>query len=197
MPNNVFTYRLNNSLYINLTNRCTNSCAFCIRGYNDGINGYNLWLDREPSAQEVIEEIQDPKKYDEIVFCGFGEPMLRLNELKAIAAYVKQNGGSVRINTNGQGSLYHGYNVAPELEGLVDTVSISLNAPDAQRYQEICHSQYGEKAFDAMLDFARESVKVIPNVVLSVVDTLPAKDIELCRIIAAKTGVKLRVRTMV
>ena len=197
MAENVFTYQLNNSLYINLTNRCTNACEFCIRGYNDGVNGYYLWLDREPTAQEVIDQIPDPKKYDEIVFCGFGEPTIRLDELKTIASYVKKNGGKVRINTNGHGSLYHGRNVAPELKGLADTVSISLNAPDAKKYQQICHCQYGEKGFEAMLDFALECGKVIPMVVLSVVDTLPEQDIEACRLLAQKAGVTLRVRKMI
>lgn len=194
---NTYVYRLGDALYINLTNRCTNRCDFCIRNAYEGIGEYNLWLDREPTAQEVIEQIGDPTRYSEIVFCGFGEPMIRLEELIEIAREVKKRGGKVRVNTNGQANLYHGRNVVPLLEGLVDVISISLNAPTAEQYDAICHSCYGREAFESVLEFARECVKVIPTVVLSVVDVLSPNDIERCRIIAEGMGARLRVRQMI
>jgi TatD family-associated radical SAM protein len=144
----------------------------------------------------VIERIGDPSKYSEVVFCGYGEPMVKLDEIIAIARVLKEKGTKIRINTNGQANLYHGKNIVPLLEGLVDVVSISLNAPTAEKYQEICHSIYGVDAFDAVLDFARECAKVIPKVVFTVVDLLPPEDMERCRRIADEIGVELRVRKL-
>ena len=138
--------------------------------------------------------IGDPSQYREIVFWGFGEPMIKVDELIEIAKEVKKKGGKIRINTNGHANLYHGENVVPKLAGLVDVVSISMNAPTAEQYQEICRSRYGLKAFDEMLDFARKCVGVIPEVVLSVVDVLPPEDIEKCRKIAEDIGAAFRVR---
>lgn len=194
---NNYVYRLGDALYINLTNRCTNCCDFCIRNIHDGMGEYNLWLDKEPTVQEVLEQIGDPTQYSEIVFCGFGEPMIRLEELLEIAREVKRKGGKVRINTNGQANLYHGRNVVPLLKGLVDVISISLNAPTAEQYDAICHSRYGKEAFENILEFARECVKVIPRVVLSVVDVLSPDDIERCRAIAEDIGAQFRVRQMI
>jgi TatD family-associated radical SAM protein len=164
---------------------------------HDGIEDYKLWLDKEPTAEEVLQHIGDPAQYSEIVFCGFGEPMIKLEELIQIAREVKKKGGRIRVNTNGHANLYHGKNVVPLLEGLVDVISISLNAPTAEQYDEICHSRYGEEAFEGILEFARECVKVIPTVVLSVVDVLSPEDIERCRSIAEDIGAQLRVRKMI
>ncbi|NLY61442.1 MAG: radical SAM protein [Clostridiales bacterium] len=189
-----FVYKLGDALYINLTNQCTNACDFCIRKGSQGMGEYNLWLKMEPTAQQVIEQLGDVKEYSEIVFCGFGEPTIKLNELIEIAKKVKADGGKVRINTNGHANLYHGRNVVPELAGLVDVMSISLNASNAEEYQKICRSRYGLEAFNGMLDFARACIGVIPEVVLSVVDVLPPEDIEKCRQIAEGIGAKFRVR---
>ena len=191
---NTYVYKLYDALYINLTNRCTNACNFCIRDGREGMGDYNLWLDKEPTAEEVIKEIGDPTQYSEIVFCGFGEPMIKLDELIEIAKEVKKRGGKVRINTNGHANIYHGENVVPKLKGIVDVISISLNAPTVEQYQEICRSRYGLKAFDAMLDFARECVGTIPEVVMSVVDVLSPEDIEKCRKIAEDIGATFRLR---
>jgi TatD family-associated radical SAM protein len=195
---NIYVYQLGDSLYVNLTNRCTNRCSFCVRNEDgDKIGGYDLWLEKEPTAEEIIKLIEDPIKYDEIVFCGYGEPTIKLDEIIEVAKWIKGKGGTTRINTNGQANLYHGYNVVPKLKGLIDTVSISLNAKNAKEYEEVCHSDYGEEGFYGMLDFARECSKVIPNVVLSVVDILPEEDIEACRRIAEDVGATLRVREMI
>lgn len=193
---NTYVYTRGDALYINLTNQCTNRCEFCVRNLHPGVGGYDLWLDKEPTSQEVIDRIGDPSKYSEIVFCGYGEPMVRLDELITIARVLKEKGARIRINTNGQANLYHGKNIVPMLEGLVDVVSISLNAPTAEKYDELCRSIYGIEAFDAVLEFAGECVKIIPKVVFSVVDVLPSEDIEKCRRIAEETGVELRVRHM-
>jgi len=187
-------YELGDSLYINLTNRCSNACSFCVRNNCDGVGGHNLWLEREPSAQEVIEAIGDPTQYREIVFCGYGEPMIKLDEIIEISKYVKKKGIKTRINTNGQANLIHGCKTVGRLRGLIDTVSISLNASNAKQYQEICQSDYGEKAYEAVLEFARECVGVIPRVILTVVNILSEEEIQNCRKIAQEIGADFRVR---
>ena len=195
---NTFVYKIGDALYINLTNKCTNRCDFCVRNEFPGVGGYDLWLDREPTADEIIADAGDPLRYSEIVFCGYGEPMIKLDVLLEAARAFKAKGASrIRINTNGQANLYHGKNVVPLLEGLIDIVSISLNAAAPKAYQELCHSDYGEKAFDGIIDFAHECTKIIPKVVLSVVDVLPSEDIEKCRQIAEGIGSSFRVRAMI
>lgn len=194
------TYRIGDSLYVNMTNRCSNRCDFCIRNFGDGISGSgSLWLEREPTVDEVCEDIiKNADGCREIVFCGYGEPLIRLEDVIAVIKRVKPVlNKPVRINTNGQSDLIHGRKTAKELAGLVDTVSISLNAPDAKSYDEVCHSDYGEKAFDAVIEYARDCKKYVPNVVFSVVDTIPKEDIEKCRRIAEDVGVSFRVRAMI
>jgi len=199
IPLNTFVYKIGEALYINLTNRCTNRCDFCVRKEEAGVGGYNLWLDQEPGVWEVLDLIPDPAVYQEIVFCGYGEPMLRLDEIVAISAGLKERdpAAKIRINTNGQANLVHGYNVVPGLKGLIDVVSISLNAPDRESYQKMCRSDFGAKAFDGLLDFTRDCVKVLPRVILSVVDVLSLEDIEKCRKIARDLGAEFRVRKMI
>ncbi|MBQ9988231.1 MAG: radical SAM protein [Clostridia bacterium] len=191
-----FIYDMDGNLYVNLTNRCCNACDFCIRNGSDGIGGHHLWLDREPSAQEVIAQMEQTglNSYKEVVFCGFGEPMERLDAIKTVAAYVKQQGKPVRINTNGLANLMYGRDVTPELAGLVDTLSISLNASDAKVYDAVCHSKFGPEAFEGMLAFAEKAAAHVPNVLFSVVDTIGEEEIARCRQIAERCGVKLRVR---
>lgn len=191
----MITYELDGKLYINITNRCTNSCSFCIRTQSKTFE-YDLWLDREPAADEIIAEIGTADKYEEVVFCGFGEPMIRLPELLEVARYLKKLNKKVRVNTNGQADLIWGRKVARELEGLVDHISISLNAGDPVTYQELCSSEYGERAHQAIIDFAVECLKYIPQVTLSVVDVISEEEIEKCRQIAAKAGASFRVRHM-
>ena len=197
MKKDNYIYMLGDSLYINLTNRCSNSCVFCVRNTQDGMDDYNLWLDREPSAQEVIDLIPDPTAYKEIVFCGFGEPTERLDVLLEIAAYLKQKGGTVRINTNGHASLIAGKDVTPLLQGKVDVVSISLNASNAKEYQRQCQCRYGEQGFSAMLDFAVNAKKYVPSVILSIVDILPPSEQEACRKLCDELGLTLRIREMI
>lgn len=161
------------------------------------MGGQRLWLESEPTAEQVIKLIPDPEKYDEIVFCGFGEPTEKLDVLLEICRYLKKFRTPIRINTNGHASMIAGKDTAPMFKGLVDTISISLNASNARHYQELCQCQEGEKGFYEMLDFARKVKEYVPNVVLSVVDIMDKQEIEECRNIAQELGVKFRVRELI
>ena len=185
-------YRIRNSLYLNVTNRCSNRCSFCVRYRSDFVKGHNLSLSREPSEEEVMAAIGDPRDYDEIVFCGYGEPTMRLELIKAVAARVKEMGGRVRLNTNGHGSLINGRDIVPELGGLIDEVSVSLDAQDAETYQGICQPAMAG-SFEAVVDFIRASSAVIPDVKATVVE-MEGVDLEACRRLAESLGAQLRVR---
>ena len=194
------TYEVDGSLYINLTNRCTNNCDFCIRKNGDGAYGSDsLWLEREPDADEVIASVfsRDVSGYREIVFCGYGEPTMRLSTLSEVARAIKDKYPSVkiRLNTNGHSDLVNGEGSVNTLVGLVDTLSISLNASTPERYCEICHPVHREKAFFALIDYAKSAKGKIPSVIFSVVgDSLTEKEISECEKIARESGVTLRVR---
>ena len=168
-PKPVFTYALRSALYINLTIRCNADCVFCDRKGEAIVKGHSLKIDREPTVEEVIEEIGDPKKYSEIVFCGFGEPTIRLDALKAVAKWVKQQGGTTRLNTDGHGNLINKRDIVPELVGLIDAVSISLNSPDPKQYGDLMRID-GMKFFPAMIEFAKEAVRLLPKVSMTIVD---------------------------
>lgn len=192
----VYTYSIGENLYINLTNRCTNRCSFCVRDQSAQYEGYSLWLTKEPTAEEAIERIGDPKQYREIVFCGYGEPTYRLKELLSIAAYVHERGGKTRLNTNGHGSAINGRDIAPELKGLLDGVNISLNAPETTAYEKLCHPHI-ENAFGELLLFARSCKKNGVNCWFSVVDCIGNEQVERCRELANTVGIPLRVREMI
>jgi len=187
-------YRIRDSLYLNITNRCTNKCSFCIRFYSDYVKGHNLRLAGEPTEEELKKAIGNPEQYQEIVFCGYGEPMLRLELIKNLAAWIKQHNGRVRINTNGHGNLIHGRNILPELEGLIDSVSISLDAHDEETYNTICKPAF-RNAFQGIIEFIKEARKFIPDVQITVVE-LDGVDMEKCRKIAGELGVELRLRKL-
>jgi TatD DNase family protein len=187
-------YRIRDSLYLNVTNRCTNACTFCAKRRDFHVKGHLLKLPAEPTVSEVLALVGDPAAYDEIVFCGFGEPLLRLAEVREIAAELKALGGRVRVNTDGLANLVHGRNVLPELSGLVDALSVSLNAPDAATYARICPNRYGEASFPALLDFLREAPRHVPSVVATAV-ALPGLDVEAVRRLAESIpGVSFRLR---
>lgn len=186
-------YAIRNSLYLNITNRCTNHCSFCAKFKDFTVKGHQLCLEREPDFDEVIAAIGDPGRFDEVVFCGYGEPLVRLDLVKQVAAWLKERGMKVRINTDGQANLLHGRNVLPQLAGLVDALSVSLNAADAVTYQEVCQSAFGEAGYAAILDFLREAKQYIPEVTASAV-TLPGLDIDACRRVAEGLGVEFRER---
>jgi TatD family-associated radical SAM protein len=194
----VFAYLLHDSLYLNITNRCPNACLFCIRDSDNGV-GYNLWLEREPTAAEILAGVGDLRGLREIVFCGYGEPLMRPEVLTQVAAGLKERIRTegldigIRINTNGLVDLFLDYDVLPQLKDLIDTVSISLNAHNSESYLRITRSPYGEMAYPAVLDFARRSILYIPKVVLSVV-RYPGVDIEEVTKISRDLGVELRIR---
>ncbi|MCS7215090.1 MAG: YchF/TatD family DNA exonuclease [Thermodesulfovibrio sp.] len=192
LPKGEIAYKIRNSLYLNVTNRCTNVCKFCIRFHTDYVKGHNLRLEREPSAKELIEAIGDPKKYKEIVFCGYGEPFLRLDLIKEVAKWVKENGGYVRVNTNGHGNMIHNRKILPELAGLIDAVSISLNAHDKETYNKICNP-FKPDAYEEVIEFIKDAKKYIPSVQITVVD-LKEVDIKKCEEIASSLDVKIKIR---
>lgn len=189
-----------NRIYVNLTNRCPCACTFCLRNTKEMKEHNNLWLEKEPSTQEIIEEL---KKYQwntikELVFCGFGEPTMRLETVLEVAKYCKETYPDVpiRMNTNGLGDLIHGKSIASDLKGLIDTISISLNASNKEKYYEITKSKFGIKSFDAMLKFAVDCKQNVSNVILSVVDCIGEDEIKICQDICDKKGLTLRVRPL-
>jgi len=190
----VYTYKIHNSLYINITNRCNADCTFCYRKDNPVVHGYNLKMkhDEEPPADVYINEIGDPTKYDEIVFCGFGEPTIRWDVVKKIAKYVKDGGGKTRLNTNGHGSYINKRNITPELKNLIDVVSISLNSFDPKQYADIM--RVDKQLFNEMINFAKRAKIYAGKVVLSVV-AINNIEIEKARaIVEDKIGAEFRVR---
>jgi len=192
---NTITYSIGDSLYLNITNRCTNKCSFCIRYKTKLFNSkHELWLTSEPTTEEIIESIGDPRKYKEIVFCGYGEPLIRLDEVKKVSKWLKDNGAFVRVDTNGHANLIHGRNILPELKGLIDAISISLNAENNELYEKICHPDFGAKTFDDIISFIKEAKKYIPGVEITAVN-IPDINIEASKKIADELGVNFRVRT--
>ncbi len=192
-----FTYQIGNNLYINLTNRCSNDCTFCVRGQSATYEGYSLWLKGgEPSVSQIVEQIGDPKNYDEIVFCGYGEPTYRLDAMLEICDYVHARGGLVRLNTNGHGNFINQKNVAKLLKGKVDGINISLNAPDGESYEAVCRPKI-DGAFDELLNFAKCCKAENLNCWFSVVDCIGEKSLAKCKKLADDIGISLRVRAFI
>ncbi|MGO9379888.1 MAG: TatD family nuclease-associated radical SAM protein [Dissulfurispiraceae bacterium] len=187
-------YKIRDSLYLNVTNRCTNKCSFCIRYQSDFVKGHNLRLESEPTEKELEAAIGDPLKYREVVFCGYGEPLLRLDVVKSVAGWVKKHGGRVRINTNGQGNLINNRNILPELKGIVDSVSVSLDAQDEETYNRICRPFF-KNAFAGVVAFIRAARDYIPDVQATVVE-MEGVDVDKCRKIADTLNIKLRIRKL-
>ncbi len=191
-------YDVGGKLYINLTNKCPCNCTFCIRHNGDGAYGSDsLWLEHEPSLDEVKAAFAkvDMSKYKEVVFCGYGEPMERVNEVIAVGEFVKANYGdvTVRLNTNGLGDKIHGVPTAKLLQGAVDIVSISLNSYCKEKYNEVTRPKWDD-AFDAMLSFAADCKSYLQQVVFTVVDVIPPEDISRAKALAMSIGIPLRVR---
>ena len=193
------TYPVKRGIYINMTNRCPCACTFCLRQNADSVYGSEpLWLDREPTVEEVCASIDawNLAEYEEIVFCGYGEPTERLDDLLLVAKHIREVSDiKIRINTNGLADLIAGEATAHRLEGLIDTVSISLNATNAEDYLKVVRPKFGLKSYDAMLAFTRDCVKYVPNVVMTVVDVVTSKEEqERSREICESLGAKLRIR---
>lgn len=196
----IITYETGTGLYVNLTNRCSNACDFCVRSHGETVYG-NLWLDREPTVEEIKESIfsRDLSAYTEIVFCGYGEPTERLDDVREICKAIRERSDiQIRINTNGHSDLINGRDTAPDFEGLFDVVSISLNTSDPKIYKEMCRPKFGGGSHIALIAFALNVKEYVPRVVLSVVDTtITPEDIEECRALAEDIGVEFRLREFI
>ena len=195
MADIIYTYK--NQVYANITNKCDCSCTFCIRSGHTGVGeSDNLWHTADPTIDEIKAAIDcfDFTDYNEFVFCGYGEPTCALENLLASAAYAKEKYGvPIRLNTNGLANLYHKRNVVPELAKVIDSVSISLNAPTAEKYQEVTRPQF-ENAFPALLEFASLAEEAFAHTQLSIVDVLPEEEIKACQKIADDRGIYLKIR---
>ena len=199
---NNYAYRVGDGIYINLTNRCTNRCTFCIRNNGDGAYGTgSLWLEKEPTAEEAFAAVQALyfPGCKEFVFCGYGEPTMRMDTLLRVAMKLKTTYSQpIRLNTNGHAMLYCNEDFLPRFRQLIDCVSVSLNSPDAQSYVALCKPEHGTKAFDAMLSFTEACAKYVPDVQMTVVgETLDKYQLALCHALANRCNAKLRVRTYI
>lgn len=189
-------YRLHGNCYLNITWHCTLRCRFCPK-FNGSweVQGYNLRLHEEPGVEQILEAVGDPSDYNEIVFCGYGEPTLRLDVLLEVAGVLKQQGATVRVNTDGLANLVHGCDVTPRLAQFVDAVSISLNAHDELLYEHHCRpKRHG--AFLALQNFARRATQRGIDVTLTAIDGLEGVDIHACQAIAEQLGVNFRSRQL-
>lgn len=189
-------YRIENRLYVNLTDRCSLACRFCPK-HNDSkeVHEYNLSLSERPNPDTIIQLIGDPAQYDEVVFCGFGEPTIRLNALIMIANYVKSGNGNTRLNTDGLGSLFNKKDIVPLLTTCIDSVSISLNAQNEYWYSEHCRPSLPH-SYSAVLAFIERAAKWIPDVTVTAIDGLAGVDIESCKQLATERGAKFRARQL-
>jgi len=186
-------YKIRDSLYLNITNECTNKCSFCVRNFTDFVKGHRLRLKKEPTAQELIAAVGDPKKYKQIVFCGYGESTMRLDIILEVARALKAKGANIRIVTNGHGNLINKGNILPKLKGIVDEISISLNVDTADKYNKICIPDFGPHTFDKIKEFIIEAKKCIPSIESTFLD-MPGVDIDKCKKLASDLGVNCRIR---
>lgn len=189
---------INKNIYVNLTNVCPCACTFCLRNTKELAESNNLWLKKEPTIEEVIKafEAYDLSKYNEVIFCGFGEPTERIDTIIEISKYLKNISPKIpiRINTNGLGDLINKRQIAPLLVDLVDTISISLNASNATDYYRLTRNKFGIDSYESMKKFAVSCKAYIPNVVFTVVDCIGSAEISACQNISDRLGIKLRVR---
>lgn len=193
-------YEIGNKLYLNITNKCPCDCTFCIRNNAEGAYGSDsLWLEQDPTAEQTIAELRKKhlNDYSEIIFCGYGEPTEALDVLIAVAEYIKSvTKTPVRLNTNGLSDLINGKLTAHFFEGLIDVVSVSLNAGSESEYLRVTQPSFGRQSFAAMQKFAVDCKSFVPKVMFSIVDVISAEEVELCREISEKTGVALRIRKL-
>lgn len=191
-------YTISDSLYVNITNKCPCRCVFCIRDEGDHVaDSGSLWLDHDPSVEEVKEAFNkyDLNDFKEVVFCGYGEPLVRINEVVEVSKFIRSISDiKIRINTNGLSDLIHGKNTAIMLKDVIDSVSISLNAPNKVSYNKVTRPKFGEESFDYLLKFAKSCKEYVGEVVFSVVDEISEEEINESQHLADSLGIPLRVR---
>ena len=196
-----YAYTLDGNLYINLTNKCSNGCDFCVRNERASYYGNYLWLKKgDPTVEKVIAQVNgfgDLSRFKEVVFCGFGEPTYKMEEMLALCDYFHGKGLKTRLNTNGQGSLINKRDIPPELKGKIDFVNISLNASCAEKYQKICRSQFGESVFEAILEFAKQCNRNGVACRFSIVDCIGEEEVEACKRLAESVKVPLYIRSYI
>jgi len=192
---NTISYVFGNNLYLNITNRCMMMCPYCIKHkWANKFKGNDLKLEKEPSCGEVIGKIYNPRKYDEVIFCGYGDALINPEAVKEISKWIKKNGGKVRINTAGLANRYHGRNVLPELKGFVNTISISLNGSNPEEHTRLNKPMFNEDSFDEIVNFAKESKKNVKEVIITAIK-FPGFDVSKIKKIAVEIGVRFRPRT--
>ena len=193
-----YLYTLDGNLYVNLTNKCSNGCDFCVRNERSSYYGNYLWLrNGDPTVEKVIAAAKgfgDLSRFKEVVFCGFGEPTYKVAEMVALCDYFHEKGLKTRLNTNGQGNLINKRDIVPELKGKIDFVNISLNASCVEKYQPICRSQYGEAGFAGMIEFAKLCRKEGVDCRFSIVDCIGEDEVEACKRLAESVRIPLYVR---
>ena len=194
----IIGYSLRGNRYLNVTSRCTLRCVFCPKFNGEWtVQDYRLRLhaEQEPDAAALLAAAGEPGQYREVVFCGLGEPSLRLYTVLEVGAELRRRGVRVRLNTDGLANLVHGRDVTPDLEDSVDAVSISLNAQDPEVYHKHCRPPQSD-AYPAMLEFAERAKEFVPNVTLTAIDGLPGVDIDACRAVAERLEVGFRRREL-
>ncbi|MBQ3506338.1 MAG: radical SAM protein [Clostridia bacterium] len=193
-----YAYVLDGNLYINLTNKCSNGCDFCVRNERASYYGHYLWLRHgEPTVDKVIaavKQLGDLSQFKEVVFCGFGEPTYKVAEMVELCDYFHEKGLKTRLNTNGQGNLINKRDIVPEIKGKIDFVNVSLNASCAEKYQKICRSQFKEMGFDALVEFAKICRRNGVKCRFSIVDCIGEEEVEACKKLAESVKVPLYIR---
>ncbi len=193
-----YLYTLDDNLYVNLTNKCSNGCDFCVRNERSSYYGNYLWLRHgEPTVEKVLADLKgfgDLTRFKEVVFCGFGEPTYKVAEMVALCDYFHEKGLKTRLNTNGQGNLINKRDIVPELKGKLDFINVSLNASCYEKYQPICRSQFKEAGFAGMIDFAKSCRKAGIDCRFSIVDCIGEEEIEACKKLAQSVNVPLYIR---
>ncbi len=198
-----YLYALDGNLYVNLTNKCSNGCDFCVRNERESYYGHYLWLQHgDPTADKVMAVVTGGQagsmsQYKEAVFCGFGEPTYKMSEMLQLCDFFHARGLKTRLNTNGQGNLINKRDITPDLKDKIDLVNISLNASCAEKYQPMCRSQFGESAFAAIIEFAKSCRKNGVNCRFSIVDCIGEEEIEACKRLAESVKVPLYIRSYI
>ena len=191
-------YAYGENLYINLTNECPCACIFCVRQKGEGLgSAQSLWLENTPKLTDVKRALRgwNLEDFAQIVFCGYGEPTCALDLLLKVCRYLRSlKCPAIRLNTNGLSDLINKKSTAPLLAGLVDSISISLNAPTTEDYNELCRPQFGLEAFPAILRFAAECKRFVPRVRFTAVNVIGEEKLALCHALAEDAGIPLRVR---